>query len=52
MLGALWIKILKYVVFVTVPESSLTLIRAAGGVYDFRNFEQVLLRNGLSYGKF
>ncbi len=26
----------------------LTLIRAAGGVYDFRNFEQVLLRTGLS----
>jgi hypothetical protein len=26
----------------------LTLIRAAGGVYDFRNFEEVYLCNGLS----
>ncbi len=25
----------------------LTLIRAAGGVYDFRNFEEVYLCNGL-----
>ncbi len=28
--------------------SLLTLIRAAGGVYDFRNFEEVYLCNGLS----
>jgi hypothetical protein len=27
---------------------TLTLIRAAGGVYDFRNFEEVYLCNGLS----
>jgi hypothetical protein len=27
---------------------SLTLIRAAGGVYDFRNFEEVYLCNGSS----
>jgi hypothetical protein len=26
----------------------LTLIRAAGGIYDFRNFEEVYLCNGLS----
>jgi hypothetical protein len=26
----------------------LTLIRAAGGVYDYRNFEEVYLCNGLS----
>ncbi len=26
----------------------LTLIRAAGGVYNFRNFEEVYLCNGLS----
>jgi hypothetical protein len=26
----------------------LTLIRAAGSVYDFRNFEEVYLYNGLS----
>jgi hypothetical protein len=26
----------------------LTLIRAAGGVYDFQNFEEVYLCNGLS----
>ncbi len=26
----------------------LTLIRAAGGVYDFRNFEEVYLCNSLS----
>jgi hypothetical protein len=26
----------------------LTLIRAARGIFDFRNFKQVLLRNGLS----
>jgi hypothetical protein len=26
----------------------LTLIRAAGGVYDFRNFEEVYFCNGLS----
>jgi hypothetical protein len=26
----------------------LTLIRAAGGVYDFRNFEEIYLCNGLS----
>jgi hypothetical protein len=29
-------------------EKGLTLIRAAGGVYDFRNFEEVYLCNGLS----
>jgi hypothetical protein len=29
-------------------QSPLTLIRAAGGVYDFRNFEEVYLCNGLS----
>jgi hypothetical protein len=28
--------------------NSLTLIRAAGGVYDFRNFEEVYLCNGSS----
>ncbi len=28
--------------------AALTLIRAAGGVYDFRNFEDVYLDNGLS----
>ncbi len=27
---------------------TLTLIRAAGGVYDFRNFEEVYLCNDLS----
>ncbi len=27
---------------------ALTLIRAAGGIYDFRNFEEVYLCNGLS----
>ncbi len=26
----------------------LTLIRAAGGIYDFRNYEEVYLCNGLS----
>jgi hypothetical protein len=26
----------------------LTLIRAAGGVYDFQNFEEVYLCNGLT----
>jgi hypothetical protein len=31
-----------------VSYLSLTLIRAAGGVYDFRNFEEVYLCNGLS----
>ncbi len=30
----------------------LTLIQAAGGVYDFRNFEQVWLHNALSNEKF
>jgi hypothetical protein len=29
-------------------DNALTLIRAAGGVYDFRNFKQVYLRNVLS----
>jgi hypothetical protein len=29
-------------------EKSLTLIRAAGGVYDFRNFKEIYLCNGLS----
>jgi hypothetical protein len=29
-------------------ESDLTLICAAGGVYDFQNFEEVYLCNGLS----
>jgi hypothetical protein len=28
--------------------SRLTLIQAAGGVYDFQNFEQVQLHNALS----
>jgi hypothetical protein len=36
------------VVFFYFLVSSLTLIRAAGGVYDFRNFEEVYLCNGLS----
>ncbi len=31
-------------------KQALTLIRAAGGVYDFRNFEEVQLCNGLSNG--
>jgi hypothetical protein len=31
-----------------MPCHILTLIRAAGGVYDFRNFEEVYLCNGLS----
>jgi hypothetical protein len=30
----------------------LTLIRAAGGLYDFRNFEEVYLCNGLSFRRF
>jgi hypothetical protein len=30
------------------PYSFLTLIRAAGGVYDFRNFEELYLCNGSS----
>ncbi len=30
----------------------LTLIRAAGGIYDFRNFEQVYLHNALRNEKF
>jgi hypothetical protein len=30
----------------------LTLIRAARGIYDFRNFEQVELRNALSNENF
>ncbi len=30
----------------------LTLIRAAGGVYDFWNFEQVKLHNALKNEKF
>jgi hypothetical protein len=29
-------------------SNPLTLIRAAGGVYDFRNFEEIFLCNGLS----
>jgi hypothetical protein len=34
---------------ILVPAAPfLTLIRAAGGVYDFRNFEEVYLCNGLS----
>jgi hypothetical protein len=33
-------------------KSSVTLIRAAGGVYDFRNFEQVQLHKALSNEKF
>ncbi len=31
-----------------VENNLLTLIRAAGGVYDFQNFEEVYLCNGLS----
>ncbi len=38
--------------FIAVPMEifthHLTLIRAAGGVYDFRSFEEVYLCNGLS----
>ncbi len=33
---------------VKIKKLFLTLIRAAGGVYDFRNFEDVYLCNGLS----
>ncbi len=29
-------------------ECELTLIRVAGGVYDFRNFKEIYLCNGLS----
>jgi hypothetical protein len=32
----------------TREYNSLILIRAAGGVYDFQNFEKVYLCNGLS----
>jgi hypothetical protein len=32
----------------TGEDDGLTLIRAAGGVYDSRNFEEVSLCNGLS----
>ncbi len=31
-----------------IAPMGLTLIRAAGGVYNFRNFEEVYLCNGLS----
>ncbi len=35
--------------YATCPKQGLlTLIRAAGGVYDFQNFEEVYLCNGLS----
>jgi hypothetical protein len=38
--------------FISNPqEQPLTLIRAAGGVYDFQNFEQVQLHNVLSNEK-
>ncbi len=36
---------LKHQISVKIP---LTLIRAAGGVYELRNFEEVYLCNGLS----
>ncbi len=36
---------IQVIVFIFIE---LTLIRAAGGVYDFRNFEKVYLCNGLS----
>ncbi len=40
--------ILKYLPFLTTNQNPfLTLIRAAGGVYDFQNFEQVKLQNAL-----
>ncbi len=34
--------------FYKIDFPELTLIRAAGGVYDFRNFKEIYLCNGLS----
>ncbi len=37
-----------YTYQLTFCRKTVNLIRAAGGVYDFRNFEDVYLCNGLS----
>ncbi len=44
----LWAIALNQLPECEVHKVFLTLIRAAGGVYDFRNFEEIYLCNGLS----